>query len=38
MRRSLDLTGTRIRLLGVSVSNLESEEDKKRERQLNLFQ
>jgi DNA polymerase-4 len=38
IRRSLDLTGTRIRLLGVSVSNLESEEDKKRERQLNLFQ
>lgn len=38
IRKSLDLTGTRIRLLGVSISNLESEQDKKKERQLDLFQ
>ncbi|MFO7622611.1 MAG: DNA polymerase IV [Bacteroidales bacterium] len=36
LRKSLDLEGERIRLLGVSVSNLESENDE--ERQLRLFE
>jgi DNA polymerase-4 len=35
IRKSLELEGTRIRLLGVSVSNLESEDENKG--QLNLF-
>jgi DNA polymerase-4 len=35
IRKSLELEGTRIRLLGVSISNLESEEDNKG--QLDLF-
>jgi DNA polymerase-4 len=35
IRKSLELKGTRIRLLGVSVSNLESEDENKG--QLNLF-
>jgi DNA polymerase-4 len=36
IRKSLDLAGARIRLLGVSLSNLESEEEEG-ERQLDLF-
>jgi DNA polymerase-4 len=36
IRKSIDLEGTRIRLLGLSVSNLESDEDE--DRQLLLFE
>ncbi len=36
IRKSLDLEGTRIRLLGLSVSNLETDEDQ--DRQLYLFE
>ena len=35
IRKSLDLAGTKIRLLGVSISNLESEENE--DGQLHLF-
>jgi len=37
IRKSLDLAGTRIRLLGVSISNMEPDQEEEGEKQLDLF-